>query len=83
VAPESGVVPALVRATLAQPVPEGMVLAVAVNGRIGAVAPPIVAGDGTVSFAALVPDETLFVAGANRVELHLVPAREPTAPDAS
>ena len=79
VAPESGVVPALVRGTLAQPVPEGMLLAVAVNGRIGAVVPPIPGADGPASFAALVLDETLFVAGANRVELHLVAAPEPDA----
>jgi hypothetical protein len=83
VAPESGVVPALVRGTLARPVPEGMLLAVAVNGRIGAVVPPIPGADGPAGFAALVLDETLFVAGANRVELHLVPTQEPAAPDTS
>lgn len=69
------VVPALVLGTVAQPLPEGTLLAVTVNGRVGAVA-PVVTVDGVPRVAALVPDEDLFVAGTNDVAFYPVSSVE-------
>lgn len=70
VAPEQ-VLPALVMGTVLEPLPEGALLAVAVNGRIGAVAPVVRVGDDR-RVAALVPDENLFAHGANRIVFYVV-----------
>jgi hypothetical protein len=72
VQPESGSIPALVWGTVPASMPEGSLLAVAVNGRIGAVGPVAAGDDGAHQFAVVVPDETLFVPGANRLELFAV-----------
>jgi hypothetical protein len=69
---DSGIVPALVHGTVPDRVPEGTPVAIAVNGRIGAVV-PVVAEDGQRQFVGLVEDTSRFVAGANRLELFLVP----------
>lgn len=66
VRPDTGTIPALVYGTVPASIPDGTLLAIAVNGRIGAVA-PVVAG--TTRFAGLVADENLFVTGANRLEV--------------
>ncbi|MEJ3747648.1 sulfatase-like hydrolase/transferase [Actinomycetes bacterium KLBMP 9797] len=68
--PASGTLPALVTGTVAKSVSDGTALAVAVNGRIGAVVrvnPPDEAGR---RFGALLTDETLFRAGANELALY-------------
>jgi hypothetical protein len=73
VRPQDGVVPALVYGTVPAAVPEGTPLAIAVNGRIGAVALVMPGTGGSAHrFAGLVADETLFRAGENRLELFLV-----------
>lgn len=64
--------PALVYGTVPASVPTGSRLAVAVNGRIGAVAPVLDPDKGGRRFAALVNDESLFSPGANRLELFLI-----------
>jgi hypothetical protein len=70
---EPGVtVPALVSGTLSGSPPAASVpVAVAVNGRIGAVGFTFVQGDAPQTFATMVPD-SLFRAGANSVRLYLV-----------
>jgi hypothetical protein len=70
--PATGRLPALVHGTVPASVPTGARLAVAVNGRIGAVAPIVDPDQGGRRFAALVSDQSLFVPGANRLELFLV-----------
>jgi hypothetical protein len=54
-------------------VPEGTPLAIAVNGRVGAVVPVVAGADGGHRFAGLVEDSGLFTAGENELELFLVP----------
>ncbi|HEY8451605.1 MAG: sulfatase-like hydrolase/transferase [Micromonosporaceae bacterium] len=71
VRPADGVVPALVSGTLPEDVPDGTPVAIAVNGRIGAVVPAVVDGGGH-RFAGLIEDATLFRSGENRLELFLV-----------
>jgi hypothetical protein len=66
---ESGVVPALVTGRLSEAA-GGSVVALALNGRIGAVS--AIFGDG--EFVGLLPD-TWLRDGGNEVELYLVPAR--------
>jgi hypothetical protein len=66
-------VPALVSGTVPEEVAEGTPLAIAVNGRIGAVVPVVAEAGGVRRFAGLVEDATLFRPGANRLELFLVP----------
>jgi hypothetical protein len=63
--------PALVHGRLSGRVAEGTALAIAVNGRIGAVVPVVAEAGGGRRFAGLVEDESLFVAGANTLELFL------------
>ncbi|MGH3680083.1 MAG: sulfatase-like hydrolase/transferase, partial [Natronosporangium sp.] len=70
---DTGIVPALVQGTVPDRVPEGTPLAIAVNGRIGAVVPVIAGEDGQRRFVGLVEDAELFVAGRNDLELFLVP----------
>ncbi|MPZ25816.1 MAG: sulfatase-like hydrolase/transferase [Micromonosporaceae bacterium] len=70
---DSGIVPALVHGTVPDRVPEGTPLAIAVNGRIGAVVPVVAGDEGERQFAGLVEDTDRFVAGENQLELFLVP----------
>jgi hypothetical protein len=71
--PDSGIVPALVHGTVSSDVAPGTPLAIAVNGRIGAVVPVVADADGARRFAGLVEDVSLFRPGANQLELFLVP----------
>lgn len=64
--------PALVHGTLSGQVAADTALAIVVNGRIGAVAPVVAEAGGERRFAGLVADESLFVSGANTLELFLV-----------
>jgi hypothetical protein len=66
--PDEGTVPALVYGSLPASVPAGSVLAIAVNGRIGAVAPAQAGG----RFAGIVADPASFRPGSNDLELFLV-----------
>ena len=70
--PAGGRLPVLVCGTVPASVPTGARLAVAVNGRIGAVVPVVDPDKDGRRFGALVRDESLFVPGANRLELFLV-----------
>ena len=67
--PASGRLPALVYGTVPGSVPDGATLAVAVNGRVGAVVPVVEPDQGGRRFAALLPDDSLFVAGGNQLEI--------------
>jgi hypothetical protein len=67
--PAEGRVPALVYGTVPASVRTGTRLAVAVNGRIGAVVPVVDPDRGGRRFAALVGDDSLFNPGANRLEI--------------
>ncbi|MEV4624660.1 sulfatase-like hydrolase/transferase [Micromonospora sp. NPDC049523] len=70
--PNGGRLPALVCGTVPDSVPTGARIAVAVNGRIGAVVPVVDPDKNGRRFGALVSDESLFVPGANKLELFLV-----------
>ncbi|WP_432906854.1 sulfatase-like hydrolase/transferase [Micromonospora matsumotoense] len=70
--PAAGELPALVWGTVPRQVPDGTLLAVAVNGRIGAVVPVVPKDQGGRRFAAFLPDDHLFRAGANRLDLYRV-----------
>jgi hypothetical protein len=72
VRPAEGVVPALVHGTVPAEVPVDTPLAIAVNGRIGAVVPAVAGAGDTRRFAGLIADETLFVPGENHLELFVV-----------
>ncbi|MEO3927197.1 sulfatase-like hydrolase/transferase [Micromonosporaceae bacterium B7E4] len=67
-----GRLPALVYGTVPDSVPNGTLLAVAVNGRIGAVAPVVPPDPGGQRFGALVTDESLFLPGRNTVDVFQV-----------
>ncbi|MGC1211681.1 MAG: sulfatase-like hydrolase/transferase, partial [Micromonospora sp.] len=67
-----GELPALVWGSVPAAVPDGTMLAVAVNGTIGAVVPVVPPDRGGRRFAALLPDDRLFAAGANRLDLYRV-----------
>ncbi|WBB98974.1 sulfatase-like hydrolase/transferase [Solwaraspora sp. WMMA2080] len=69
---ERGKIPALVHGTLPESVPVGAPVAVALNGQVGTVVQAARDGAGQLRFVGLIPDERLFVAGANRLELFLV-----------
>ncbi|MEU3456482.1 sulfatase-like hydrolase/transferase [Micromonospora sp. NPDC006766] len=71
--PAAGDLPALVWGAVPASVPDGTKLAVAVNGTVGAVV-PVVSPDKGRRFAAFLPDDRLFVAGANRLDLYRVGA---------
>jgi hypothetical protein len=66
--------PALVWGTVPASVPDGTRLAVAVNGTVGAVVPVVPPDHRGRRFAALLPDDRLFAAGANRLDLYRVDA---------
>jgi hypothetical protein len=71
--PASGTLPAIVQGTLPASVPAGREIAIALNGKVGAVAlvmPPSTARKHR--FAGLISDESLFRPGPNRLELFLV-----------
>ncbi|WP_405107428.1 sulfatase-like hydrolase/transferase [Micromonospora sp. NBC_01405] len=70
--PDAGELPALVWGTVGASVRDGTLLAVAVNGRIGAVVPVGPPDPGGRRFAALLPDDRLFRAGANRLDVYRV-----------
>jgi hypothetical protein len=63
--PGSGTVPALVHGSVPGSVPAGAPLAIAVNGRIGAVVPVQPGG----RFAGMLPDPAMFRAGENSLEI--------------
>lgn len=71
--PASGALPAIAHGTVPRSVPAGRQVAIALNGRIGAVARvmPVGALEKT-RFAGLIADERLFRPGANQVELFLI-----------
>ena len=72
VALDRGEVPAYVRGTATAGLRPGTLLAVALNGRIGAVATVAPEGrDHTLRFAAMLPGSS-FVAGANRLDVLVV-----------
>jgi hypothetical protein len=76
VRPEAGTVPGLVHATLPAEVPEDATVAIAVNGRIGAVVPVVASAEGGGRVAGLVVDADLFRAGENLLELFVIGVSE-------
>ncbi|MDG4766712.1 sulfatase-like hydrolase/transferase [Solwaraspora sp. WMMD406] len=78
---ERGKIPALVHGTLPESVPVGAPVAVALNGRVGTVVQVARDRAGQLRFVGLIPDERLFVAGANRLELFLVVDSGPVGGD--
>ncbi|MFI7576738.1 sulfatase-like hydrolase/transferase [Micromonospora sp. NPDC049497] len=75
--PDAGQLPALVWGDVPDDVPDGTSLALAVNGRVGAVVPVVPRDTGGRRFAALLADDRLYQAGANRLDVYRV------APDGS
>ncbi|MFG2054701.1 sulfatase-like hydrolase/transferase [Micromonospora sp. NPDC048930] len=72
--PAHGELPALVWGTVPASVPDGTQLAVAVNGTVGAVVPVVPPDKGGRRFAAFLPDDRLFVSGANRLDIYRIGA---------
>ncbi|MFF0234038.1 sulfatase-like hydrolase/transferase [Micromonospora sp. NPDC005254] len=72
--PDTGTLPALVWGDVPDAIPDGTLLAVAVNGRIGAVVPVVPADPGGRRFAALLTDDRLFRAGTNQLDVYQVAA---------
>ncbi|MFC4018791.1 sulfatase-like hydrolase/transferase [Micromonospora sp. GCM10011542] len=70
--PDTGTLPALVWGDVPARIPDGTLLAVAVNGRIGAVVPVVPADPGGRRFAALLTDDRLFRVGANHLDLYQI-----------
>lgn len=70
--PDTGTLPALVWGDVPDRIPDGTLLAVAVNGRIGAVVPVVPADPGGRRFAALLTDDKLFHAGTNQLDVFQV-----------
>ncbi|MBQ0991560.1 sulfatase-like hydrolase/transferase [Micromonospora sp. H61] len=70
--PDTGTLPALVWGDVPDRIPDGTLLAVAVNGRIGAVVPVVPADLGGRRFAALLADDKLFHAGTNQLDVFQV-----------
>ncbi|MFI6270598.1 sulfatase-like hydrolase/transferase [Micromonospora zamorensis] len=68
--PDTGALPALVWGDVPDRIPDGTMLAVAVNGRIGAVVPVAPADPGGRRFAALLTDDRLFRAGTNQLDVY-------------
>lgn len=66
--------PALVWGSVPDTVPDGTRLAVAVNGTVGAVVPVVPRDAGGRRFAAFLPDDRIFAAGANRLDLYRLDA---------
>ena len=73
--PAAATCPPLVWGTVPAPVPDGARLAVAVNGTRRRGRPGGVARRGGRRFAAFLPDDRLFAAGANRLDLYRVERR--------
>ena len=74
--PDTGTLPALVYGELPGTIRDGTPLAIAVNGRIGAVTQATWADKQGRRFAALVADERLFVPGANTLDVYEVAGDE-------
>jgi hypothetical protein len=72
VALAQGLVPALVHGTVPDEVPVDTALAIAVNGRIGAVVPVVAGAGDSRRFAGLIADERLFRPGVNQLELFVI-----------
>ncbi|NLU79677.1 sulfatase-like hydrolase/transferase [Micromonospora sp. HNM0581] len=70
--PDEGVLPGMIWGTVPDAVADGTELAVAVNGTVAAVVPVVTPDPGGRRFAALLADDRLFRAGANRLDLYLV-----------
>ncbi|MFG3644524.1 sulfatase-like hydrolase/transferase [Micromonospora sp. NPDC047762] len=70
--PDTGTLPALVWGDVPDRIPDGTLLAVAVNGRIGAVVPVVPPDPGGRRFAALLADDKLFHAGTNQLDVFQV-----------
>ncbi|MEV4659710.1 sulfatase-like hydrolase/transferase [Micromonospora sp. NPDC049301] len=70
--PDTGTLPALVWGDVPDRIPDGTLLAVAVNGRVGAVVPVVPADPGGRRFAALLTDDRLFRAGTNQLDVYQV-----------
>ncbi|WP_203995411.1 sulfatase-like hydrolase/transferase [Micromonospora lutea] len=70
--PDAGVLPGMIWGTVDDDVADGTELAVAVNGTVAAVVPVVAPDPGGRRFAALLADDRLFQAGANRLDLYLV-----------
>ncbi|WP_435871052.1 sulfatase-like hydrolase/transferase [Micromonospora musae] len=70
--PDTGTLPALIWGTVPEGVPDGTLLAVAVNGRVGAVVPVVPPDPGGRRFAALLADDQLFHAGQNRLDVYQI-----------
>jgi hypothetical protein len=70
--PDTGELPALVWGTVDASVPDGTLLAVAVNGRVGAVVPVVPPDARGRRFAAFLPDDRLFRPGANGLDVYRV-----------
>ncbi|MER7416891.1 sulfatase-like hydrolase/transferase [Micromonospora peucetia] len=70
--PDTGRLPAAVWGDVPDEVPDGTPLAVAVNGRVGAVVPVVPRDAGGRRFAALLADDRLFHAGTNRLDVYRV-----------
>ncbi|MEV4711375.1 sulfatase-like hydrolase/transferase [Micromonospora sp. NPDC049374] len=70
--PDEGVLPGMIWGTVDDDVPDGTELAVAVNGTVATVVPVVAPDPGGRRFAALLADDRLFRAGANRLDLYLV-----------
>ncbi|GAB3842437.1 hypothetical protein GCM10029963_15470 [Micromonospora andamanensis] len=70
--PDEGVLPGMIWGTVDDDVADGTELAVAVNGTVAAVVPVVAPDPGGRRFAALLADDRLFRAGANRLDLYLV-----------
>ncbi|WDZ82517.1 sulfatase-like hydrolase/transferase [Micromonospora cathayae] len=72
--PDTGSLPALVWGSVPARVPDGTLLAVALNGRVAAVTPVVPADEGGRRFAALITDDRLFRPGANQLDVYQVTA---------
>ncbi|MCZ7422418.1 sulfatase-like hydrolase/transferase [Verrucosispora sp. WMMA2121] len=70
--PDEGVLPGMIWGTVGDEVTDGTELAVAVNGTVATVVPVVAPDPGGRRFAALLADDRLFRAGANRLDLYLV-----------
>ncbi|MET8308787.1 sulfatase-like hydrolase/transferase [Micromonospora sp. NPDC005173] len=70
--PDTGTLPALVWGDVPDRIPDGTLLAVAVNGRIGAVVPVVPTDPGGRRFAALLTDDQLFRAGTNQLDVYQI-----------
>ncbi|WBB81187.1 sulfatase-like hydrolase/transferase [Micromonospora sp. WMMD882] len=72
--PDVGRLPALVWGAVPDQVPDGTLLAVAVNGRIAAVTRVVPPDEGGRRFAVLLGDDRVFRGGENRLDVYRVAA---------